>query len=248
MKHVLLKEIEICRGGGHRNARGFTRTDLLAIVGVLMVLGLVMVPGWAATGRKAGMLECKNNLRQVAVAMDQYTKDHADSLPGPIWTGVFYTYRDDPNDGSMATYLATYLGLPAPDSTFRVAPPLQCPASVDAQPKLTPVPPLMVPVCFVAAAQITNAPGSYVYFPFGRPSTPYVAPAKTTQVRRPSEEWAMLDVDQRYLRSMGIVSSTYYQYIPHEPVHAARPGGTRPTFYRNTLFFDWSVRAQLTVQ
>lgn len=53
---------------------GFTRIELMAVLGALGLLTMVLLPGWAATGRKAGILECKNNLRQVAVAMDQYTK------------------------------------------------------------------------------------------------------------------------------------------------------------------------------
>jgi hypothetical protein len=250
MRHVLPDGIESDCSKAHCRESAFTRADLLAVIGTVMVLGSVLLSSSAATQRKAGLLECKNNLRQVGVAIDQYAKDHTDSLPGPIWSGVFYNYQYSPNynNGSLAAYLATYLGLHAPDSTNRIAPQLQCPASVDAQPKLTPNPPISVPICFLSNTRITNASGGELTYPFGRPSDPYCAPAKTAQVRYPSEQWSMLDVDQRYLSLYVSVYATYFNYTTAEPVHTARPGGKGPSVYRNTLYFDWSVRPQIKAE
>ena len=225
----------------------FTLTELLVVIVMTVLLTGVLWSARANTGRKAGLVECKNNLRKVGVAIDQYSRDHTSYLPGPIWAGVYYTYRwNPPSDyGSMAVYLATYLGCPAPDGTWREAEPLKCPASVEAQPNRVWNPPIYVPICFISVTRFINGPGDVIDYPFGRPDTPYVAPQQTSKIRRPSEQWAMLDVDQRYLTAVGGSGATYYNYLPSDAVHTARPGGTRPLFYRNTLYFDWSVRPEL---
>ena len=121
------------QGGAPQRSAGFTLPDLLVVIGVIALLGLLWLPAHGALGRKAGLLECKNNLRQVGWAIDMYTRDHQNYLPGPIWTGVFYSYSIS-DSGSMAHYLRSYFGLPSPTSSYQDVEVLKCAASVQAQP------------------------------------------------------------------------------------------------------------------
>ncbi len=219
--------------------------DLLVIIGVIVFLALVWLPAHGALGRKAGLIECKNNLRQAGWAIDMYTRDHQDYLPGPIWAGVFYSYGL-PDSGSLAYYLRSYFGLPPPSFSYQDVEALKCPASVQAQPGRAPSPPLSVPVCFLSCLQVTNSPGpvpgDVVTYPFGRPNTPFAPTVKIGRIRRPSDQWSMMDVEQQLLKYLGLSAATYYYYLPTLPVHNNRPGGPTTNVLRNALYFDGTVR------
>jgi type II secretory pathway pseudopilin PulG len=233
------------RGNPPQRRAAFTLPELLVIIGVIALLALVWLPAHASLGRKAGLLECKNNLRQAGWAIDMYTRDHQDYLPGPIWTGVFYNYSLS-GSGSMASYLRSYFGLPAPASYQQEVEALKCAASVQAQPQQTPSPPLMVPICFISCTWVTNSPGTVpgdvVTYPFGHLYPPDAPTVKIGRIRRPSEQWSMMDVDQQLLNYLGITSATYYSYLPTLPVHNNRPGGLTAPVLRNALYFDGTVR------
>ena len=85
------------QGGAPQRRAGFTLPDLLVIIGVVALLVLLWLPAHGALGRKAGVLECKNNLRQVGWAIDMYTRDHQDYLPGPIWSASSFDGPRVPN-------------------------------------------------------------------------------------------------------------------------------------------------------
>lgn len=233
------------RGNPPQRRAAFTLPELLTILGVIGLLALVWLPARATMGHKAGILECKNNLRQVGWAIDMYTRDHQDYLPGPIWTGVFYNYSLF-DSTSIARYLWSYLGAPPPASYQQEVEALKCPASVQAQPGTPPTPPFKVPICFLACSQITNSPGpvpgDIISFPFGRPSAPVYPTVQTARIKRLSEQWLMMDVDQQLLNSLGMTAATFYNYIPALPVHNNRPGGPTPPVLRNALYFDGTVR------
>jgi hypothetical protein len=178
------------------------------------------------------------------VAIEQYAVDHTNSLPGPIWTGVFFDYQSSLNE-RLGFYLATYLGLSAPDNTRREIEVLKCPASIESLPSRATSSSVNQPICFMTCWSVTNrAPNLEVTnFPFGRPSSPMVSPMKITQIKRPSEQWAITDADQLNVP----YGATYYFYLPTDAVHNNRPGGSRPgEVSRNYLYFDGGVRVGKT--
>lgn len=233
--------------------RAFTLIELLVVIAIIAILAAMLLPALAKAKQKAQQANCISNLKQTAYAIAMYVEDNSDRLPGPCWTGMFYTYQDsnpgnpgDPNryNGSLAAYIATYLGYPQATPNLRTAVVAICPASVRMQPKLTPDPPLKVPISYFSLSTVTNDPptgADVVLYPFGRPNTPYAAPKKHASIRLPSSSWAMTDCDLQLLLSFGITASTYQDYVPREPVH-----GSKAPALRNYLYYDWSVRSSRT--
>lgn len=123
-----------------------------------------------------------------------------------------------------------------------------CPASYKVLPDFAPTPPLFVPISHFLQSAITNQPSpspDILQYPFGRPDTSVPLslriPKKVTNIKHPSDEWALTDCDVQLLAGLGVTSATYMNHIAKEPVH----GSKRPAL-RNYMYFDWSVRAPKT--
>jgi len=61
--------------------RGLTRLEVVVIVFGLLVLGLTLLPALASAKRKAGKIQCTNNLMQMGMAFRIWEGDHSEHFP-----------------------------------------------------------------------------------------------------------------------------------------------------------------------
>src|SRR5262249_48819845 len=64
-----------------RSDHAFTILELLVVLIVLALMASMMIPGLARTKPNAKVVQCLNNLRQLASAMALYTQDNHELFP-----------------------------------------------------------------------------------------------------------------------------------------------------------------------
>jgi prepilin-type N-terminal cleavage/methylation domain-containing protein len=93
-----------------KSRRGFTLIELLVVIAIIAILAALLFPVFVKAKQKGKMAGCMSNLRQVSMAVIQYSGDHDSGVPRtctvnaadkPNWSTVnsFYrmtngTYRD----------------------------------------------------------------------------------------------------------------------------------------------------------
>lgn len=68
-------------GHGRKHSRAFTLIELLAVVAVIILLLSILVPTMGAARKRAGLVPCMNNLRQLYSLCVGYAGDNAGDLP-----------------------------------------------------------------------------------------------------------------------------------------------------------------------
>jgi prepilin-type N-terminal cleavage/methylation domain-containing protein/prepilin-type processing-associated H-X9-DG protein len=223
----------------YKRHAAFTLIELLVVIAIIAILAALLLPALARSKAKALQSQCTSNLKQVALAVHMFAGDNNDTLPGPSWVGMYYTYNQETE--RTLYYLATYLSLPAPSATLQTGIVATCPASLHIMRDDPATPPdsLSRPVCYVLSSDVTNVNNQVMTKPFGYPYAspfyraapqPNEAPKRVSEISNPSTSWAITDADQDNSFQGGL----YYQLLPATMVHGN---------VRNALFFDWHVEA-----
>jgi prepilin-type processing-associated H-X9-DG protein len=222
-----------------RRNEAFTLVALLVVIAIIAILAALLLPSLAQGKQKAHQAQCTSNLRQLALAIHMYADENRDTLPGPMWQGLYYVYNDETE--RMLYYIASHLSLPSASSTVRTGRVAMCPASVllSHEPPGTPQDSLSRPVSYILSAEVTNVLTEIVTRPFGYPYSskfyrfppgPDEPPKKLHEIKSPAQSWAITDADQQNSFPGGY----YFALIPVNKVHGN---------VRNQLFFDWHVQA-----
>ncbi|HUW18342.1 MAG TPA: DUF1559 domain-containing protein [Sedimentisphaerales bacterium] len=72
--------------GKHRRGKGVTVVELLAVVGCISLLAAILLPAAAKIRRNAQRLQCMTNLRQIALAVNNYALDNDGRFPDSVAT------------------------------------------------------------------------------------------------------------------------------------------------------------------
>jgi prepilin-type N-terminal cleavage/methylation domain-containing protein/prepilin-type processing-associated H-X9-DG protein len=222
----------------------FTLIELLVVIAIIAILASMLLPALAKAKQKAQQTTCRNNLKQIGLAIQMYINDNENTLPGPFFLNQQSGYASD-TPYYMPYLLWSYMGLKDPSvSVFNGGPNKYVANAIFTCPGLmsTAAPTGLQPgdrtnfrlngndVIPQMGAGMSKAFG----YPAGaNPPAPATKPLKehvVQNVTNYSSFYTVRDVDQAI--DGKTTPPAWHAEIPANPVHGKS---------RNWMFLDWHV-------
>ena len=97
-----------------RAPRGFTLIELLVVIAIIAVLVAILLPAVQQAREAARASQCKNNLKQIGLALHNYSETVGRFPPGAVWQGNNMVGGVAPENGRDAGWGATWVLLILP--------------------------------------------------------------------------------------------------------------------------------------
>lgn len=68
--------------------RGFTLIELLVVIAIIAILAAILFPVFSKAREKARQTKCTSNQKQLALAIQLFTQENDEKLPGTNWTST----------------------------------------------------------------------------------------------------------------------------------------------------------------
>jgi len=90
--------------GDARRQEGFTLVELLVVIIIIAILAALLLPAAQGAREAARRLRCRNNLKQIGLAVATYENANGEYPPGAFWSGNYV-----PHKGSILVHLLPFV-------------------------------------------------------------------------------------------------------------------------------------------